>query len=283
MKVGFIGVGAMGEAMAGHVIDLGRDQVFVHDVNPQATTAIAGRGARVVESPTAMARSVDMAIVMVVNDAQAIEVAEMMAIDEASGTLIAIASTVRPATMHRIADIAGAKGLRVIDAPVCFGLSGARDGNLASLCGGEEKDVEDARDVLMAYSRAVHHMGPLGSGQLTKTVNNLLHWIHCVGNYEAILIAKRFGLDGQKVRETLLQCPARNGTLEDWDTTLFTWPRKDMEIVLELAEEGGLSLPLCGQVDQLIKLLNPAAVRGLLYEDAAPYLGRLVSAQGVDG
>ena len=283
MKVGFIGVGAMGEAMAGHVLERGRDEIFVYDVNPQATAAIAGRGAHVVESPAAMAASVDMAIVMVVNDAQAIGVAEAMAVDGAAGRLIAIASTVRPATMHRIAEIASAKGLRVIDAPVCFGLSGAREGNLASLCGGGEKDVEEAREVLMAYSRAVHHMGPLGSGQLTKTVNNLLHWIHCVGNYEAILLAKRFGLDGQKVRQTLLQCPARNGTLEDWDTTLFTWPRKDMEIALDLAAEGGLSLPLCGQVDQLIKLLNPAAVRGLLYEDEAPYLGRRVSARGVDG
>ena len=283
MKVGFVGVGAMGEAMAGHLLARGRDEVFVYDLRPEAIEAVVEKGAHAVASPAEMALAAEFVVVMVVDDAQALAVAAEMAIDDADGTLIAISSTVRPSTMHEIVEIVGAKGLRVIDAPVCFGSSGAREGRLACLCGGAAEDVESVRDVLMAYSRAVHHVGPLGSGQLTKTINNMLHWAHCVANYEALLLAKRYGLDAQKIREILLQCPARNGTLEDWDTTRFTWPRKDMAIALKLAGEGGLSLPLYGQVDQLVKQLNPAAVRGLLYEDAAPYLGRRVSAQGVDG
>ena len=278
MNVGLIGCGAMGTAMAGHIVARGRDKVSAYDIDPERLASVAKLGARPSDSLADLARSADLFIVMVVSDAQVLAVAEEVAIDGAEGRLIAVSSTVRPSTMHRVADIVGAKGLRVIDAPVCFGLSGAKEGRLASLCGGATEDVERARDVLMAYSRAVHHIGPLGTGQLAKTVNNMLHWAHCVANYEALLLAKRFGLNAQKIREVLLQCPAANGTLAEWDSTRFTWPRKDLEIALELAEEGGLALPLYGQVDQLVKLLDPAAVRGLLYEDEAPYLGRSVSA-----
>ncbi len=278
MRVGFAGVGAMGEAMAGHVLARGRDEVFVYDVRPEATAGLAGRGARAVASLAEMAGAAELIVVMVIDDSQALEVAGGLAAGRAEGTLIAVASTVRPDTMTKLAEVAGKGGLRVIDAPVCFGLSGAREGRLASLCGGAEEDVEAARDELKAYSRALHHIGPLGTGQLAKTINNMLHWAACVANYEALLLAKRFGLDAQALREVLLECPARNGTLADWDSTRFTWPGKDMDIVLALAREGGLTLPLYGQVDHLVKLLSPDAVRGLLYGDSAPYLGREISA-----
>ena len=225
-----------------------------------------------------MAHAAELVIVMVVDDAQVLAVTEALAAEDAAGTLIAVAATVRPSTMTEAAKIAGRHGLRVIDAPVCFGLVGARDGKLASLCGGATEDIEAARGVLDAYSRAVHHIGPLGSGQMAKAVNNVLHWSACVANFEALLLAKRFGLDAQALRQVLLECPARNGTLADWDTTRFTWPEKDMDIVLDLAQEGGLTLPLLGQVDQLVKLLRPGDVADLLRGERVSYLGREVSA-----
>jgi 3-hydroxyisobutyrate dehydrogenase len=225
-----------------------------------------------------MAQSAELFIVMVVDDQQTLSVISELARSGNEGDLIAVASSVHPDTMTEAAGIVKAKGLRVMDAPVCFGLSGAKEGNLASLCGGEKEDVDRARGVLEAYSRAVHHIGPLGSGQIAKTVNNMLHWSSCVANYESLLLAKRFGLDAQALREVLLECPARNGTLADWDSTRFTWPHKDMEIALDLARQGDLTLPLFGQVDQLIQLLKPDAVKGLLYGDTAPYLGREIRA-----
>ena len=87
------------------------------------------------------------------------------------------------------------RGKRFIDAPVVYGASGAREGTLLSLCGGSEEDVERARPVLMAYSRNVLRVGPVGAGQLAKACNNLLHWVHCVSNFETLLLAKRFGVD----------------------------------------------------------------------------------------
>ena len=117
-------------------------------------------------------------------------------------------------------------------------------------------------------------MTDLGSGQLAKTVNNMLHWAHCVSNYEALLLAKRYGLDAQKLREILLECPATNGTLETWDDTRFTWPQKDMGIALALAQDADLPLPMFGQVDQLVRLLSKEAVADLLHGESADYLGR---------
>lgn len=278
MKAGFVGVGAMGAAMAGHVQRKSGGEVFAYDVRREAVDALAGEGIKPVDDLAEMARSADVIVVIVIDDRQVLDVTEAMSVDGAEGTLIAVAATVHPDTMHKAAEIAGRKGLRVIDAPVCFGLSGAEEGRLASLCGGKAADVEDARPVLECYSRAVHHIGPLGCGQIAKTVNNMLHWAACVANFEALLIAKRFGIDAQKLREVLVQCPGRNGTLERWDGTRFTWPVKDMDVALSLARQGKLTLPLFGQVDQLVQTLSADAVRGLLYGEAAPYLGRDITA-----
>src|SRR6516225_9835906 len=88
---------------------------------------------------------------------------------------------------------------------------------------------------------------------------------HCIANYEAILLGKVYGLDAQKVRETLLQCPATNGTLARWDGTKFTWQEKDMDIALDLAQKRKLPLPFFGQVDQMIKWFSSEDVAALLY------------------
>jgi 3-hydroxyisobutyrate dehydrogenase-like beta-hydroxyacid dehydrogenase len=193
------------------------------------------------------------------------------------GSLIAIVATNHPDTMRELAALCAPKGIRFIDAPVVYGSSGAKEGTLLSLCGGSEADVEFARPALMAYSKAVMRVGPIGAGQLAKACNNLLHWVHCVSNYEALLLAKRYGVDAQRMREVLLECPAYNGTLKRWDSTRFTWQEKDMDVTMALAQAGGLTLPLSGQVDQLVKLLKADDVSALLYGPEAKYLGVTVT------
>ena len=193
-----------------------------------------------------------------------------------AGATIVVAATISPETMLALKPRIEARGQHLVDAPVVYGASGARDGTLLSLCGGAEADVERVRPLLACYSRDVVHVGPLGAGQIAKSCNNLLHWIHCVANFETLLIAKRYGLDAQRMREILLQCPASNVTLARWDTTRFTWQEKDMDVTLELAQKAGLILPLTGQVDQLVKALKAADVKALLYGEEATYLGRSV-------
>lgn len=275
MRVGVIGVGAMGAAMAGHLARNGHE-VTAYDIDEARLAAAREAGARPADDLVDAAKSAELIIVMVATDEQSREVVGALAASAAAGTMIAVAATNHPDNMRSLARDAAAGGLRFIDAPVVFGLQGAKNGQLVSLCGGDAKDIEFARPALMAYSRAVHHVGPIGAGQLAKACNNMLHWAACVANYEVLLLAKRFGVDAQRMREILLDCPGQNGTLAHWDTTRFTWPEKDMDIALDLAQAGGLSLPLFGQVDQLVKLLGPDQVSNLLYGTETTYLGSTV-------
>lgn len=275
MKTGIIGVGAMGVAMAGHLVRAGHD-VTAFDVDEARLADARAAGAATASSLAEIAGTAEIFIVMVVSDDQSRAVVEGLCGAAAAGSLIAIAATNHPDTMKALAGKAGEHGLRLIDAPVCFGLQGAKDGELVSLCGGSEDDVEFARPVLEAYSRKVYRVGPVGSGQLAKACNNMLHWAACVANFEVLLLAKRQGVDAQHMREILLDCPGHNGTLERWDDTRFTWPEKDMDIALDMAQAGGLKLPLFGQIDQLVKLLGPDQVRNLLHGDETTYLGETV-------
>jgi 3-hydroxyisobutyrate dehydrogenase-like beta-hydroxyacid dehydrogenase len=201
MKVSVIGVGAMGAAMAGHLVRAGHE-VTGFDVDPARAEAVAQGGATFANR-LEDAASAEMFVVMVVSDAQSIEVVDALSGMAPQGALIAIAATNHPDTMKGLAHRAGEGGMRLIDAPVCFGLQGAVDGELVSLCGGSEADVEFARPVLTGYSREVYHVGPLGTGQLAKACNNMLHWAACVANFEVLLLAKRFGVNAQHMREIL--------------------------------------------------------------------------------
>ncbi len=276
MRVAVAGVGAMGLAMAGHLIDKGHE-VAVYDVDSARAREAEACGAQAAASLEKLAGLADLFIVVVATDDQSREVTRTLAEHAAKGALIAVAATNHPRTMQELAAFCAERGQRFIDAPVVYGATGAKEGTLLSLCGGAEADVDYARPALTAYSRAVLYVGPVGAGQLAKTCNNLLHWVHCVANYEALLIAKRFGIDAQRMREVLLECPGANGTLRRWDTTKFTWQEKDMDVAMDLAQEAGLMLPLAGQVDQLIKRLRPEDVKALLYGPEARYLGVTVT------
>jgi 3-hydroxyisobutyrate dehydrogenase-like beta-hydroxyacid dehydrogenase len=274
--IGIVGVGDMGLPMAGHMVTGGLD-VIAHDVDPDRLDAAAAVGAKPASGLAEVADEADIVIACLRTDDQMHAVAEELVSRDRAGQLIVVAGTHSLEFMRRLAAIVEPKGRKIIDAPVVFGALGAREGNLLSLCGGDEADVDRARPVLMTYSRGVEHVGPLGAGQLAKTCNNLLHWIHCVANFETLSIAKRYGLDPQRMREVLMKCPGDNGTLRRWDSTRFTWQEKDMDFVVQLAQDAGLVLPLTGQVDQLVKTLTAADVAALLYGPECSYLGRPVA------
>ena len=224
-----------------------------------------------------IAKKAEIFITVVSTDAQSAAVTDAISQHAAKGSLISVVATNAPKTMQELDRLCRSRGMRFVDAPVVYGTVGAKEGTLLTLCGGTEEDVEFAKQAMMAYSRNVLHVGAVGAGQLAKACNNLLHWVHCVSNYETLLIAKRYGVDAQRMREVLLECPAYNTTLKRWDTTKFTWQEKDMDVTLDLAQDLGLSLPLAGQVDQLVKLLSAKDVKALLYGEECTYLGRTVA------
>ncbi len=275
MKVAVVGTGEMGLAMAGHMLDKGQT-VSAFDVNAERLGLARDRGIAATASLSELAKTAEVFILVVATDEQVVEVSERLAQHAADGATIVVAATISVETVRNLGPRLAERGKRLVDAPVVYGASGARGGTLLSLCGGAAEDIERVRPALMCYSRDVVHVGPLGAGQVAKTCNNLLHWVHCVANFETLLIAKRYGLDAQRMREVLLECPGANGTLRRWDNTRFTWQEKDMDLTLELAQKAGLMLPLAGQVDQLIKTLTAADVKALLYGPEATYLGRTV-------
>lgn len=277
--IGIVGVGDMGLPMAGHMVT-GGHEVLAYDVDPDRLTAAAANGAKAASGLGDVADQADVVIACLRTDDQMHAVAEELVSRDHPGQLIVVAGTHSLDFMRRLAALVEPKGRKIIDAPVVFGALGAMEGNLLSLCGGDAADVDRARPVLMTYSRGVEHVGPLGAGQIAKTCNNLLHWIHCVANFETLSIAKRYGLDPQRMREVLIQCPGDNGTLRRWDSTRFTWQEKDMDFVIQLAQDAGLMLPLTGQVDQLVKTLTAADVAALLYGPECTYLGRPVAPLG---
>lgn len=276
MRVGVVGTGEMGLAMAGHIAAKGFE-VASFDVSAERRALAAQAGLAVESGLHDLAKKADVFILAVATDEQVEAVAEELADRAPDGATIVVTATVSPHTVSSLGLKIAAKNKRLVDAPVVYGSSGARQGTLLSLCGGAEEDIERVRPLLMCYSRDVQRIGPLGAGQVAKSCNNLLHWVHCVANFETLLIAKRYGIDAQRMREVLLDCPGTNGTLRRWDTTRFTWHEKDMDLTLDLAQKAGLVLPLAGHVGQLIKTLNADAVKALLYGPEATYLGRTIT------
>lgn len=281
MQVGFVGVGAMGEAMAENILKRGGHRVMVYDVRAEATSAIAGKGADVAGSLEELARVSEVIVIMVATDRQVRDVVSGMKESLRSGMRIVVASTVNPHTVIGLSEELGDTSSRVgvVDAPVVYGLDGAQNGELVSLCGGEASDVEFVEPVLSGYSRRVYHVGALGSGEIAKTANNMLHWAASLANYEALLLGKAFGIDAAHLREVLLDCPGKNGTLERFESSKFTWSEKDMDIALDLAQERDLMLPFYGLVDQLIRPFSADGVQELLHREPTNYLGRKVDSK----
>lgn len=272
MNVSLIGLGDMGHDIARHVV-AGGFTVTGFDIDPERRNAAAALGVNVQDTLTDAVAHAKVHIVMVATDEQSEQVTLEILENGEAGSVIVITATNGPKTMQALAKTCRERGFGFVDAPVCFGRVGAREGTLASLCGGSDADIETVRPVLDCYSRAVHHIGPVGAGQIGKACNNMMHWAHCVANYEVLLLAKRYGINAQRMREVLLECPAENGTLRRWDSTRFTWHEKDMDLALDMAQAGDIPMPLFGQVDQLVKRLDKDMVKELLHGAEADYLG----------
>lgn len=281
MKSCVVGIGAMGLEMALHIQKNNQDVIGI-DVDVNQIAEAQKRGLRASDDLNAQIQHCDVFIVIVATDNQTVSVVDAILKGVPKiGAAIVVAATNHPDTMKVLASKCTNVGVRFIDAPVVFGMQGARDGNLASLCGGSEEDIAYVTPILMCYSRAVHHVGGVGAGQLGKTCNNMMHWAACCANFEVLALAKRYGVDAQQMRTILLECPARNTTLDRWDNTRFTWQEKDMDVAMELAQAAKLPLPLFGTIDQLIKMFSADDVKALLYGEKADYLGVDISAMKV--
>ncbi|NUS49777.1 MAG: NAD(P)-dependent oxidoreductase, partial [Nocardioidaceae bacterium] len=129
---------------------------------------------------------------------------------------------------------------------------GAEAGQVNLLVGGDEEVLYRVRPVLEPWTVAVHHLGPLGSGQVAKTMNNLCHWAQVAVVQEALLLGQRLGVEPAKARAALLHGPARSGTLAEIEKMRLTWWRKDIDNARAMAASVEHPLPLTEQVYRMM-------------------------------
>jgi 3-hydroxyisobutyrate dehydrogenase len=254
-RVGVIGVGRMGLPMVKHLVKHGY-AVTAADLNAENLGKARELGAVVAASPAEMAKNVDFVILGVGYDDEVNQVAlgpDGLLNSLSKGTIVAISSTVAPDTVKALNRQAGEKGIGILDAPICRGRWFADEGKLLALFGGEDAIVARGRAVYGAFCSDIVHLGEVGHGQVAKAMNNMLLWINSIGLIEAGQIAESTGIDLPKLREALMMSSGKSQALEDWEQTTFTWALKDMQIVTQMTDQAGLSLPITGAVKELVK------------------------------
>lgn len=256
--VGVIGAGRMGLPIIGHLVNKGFS-VQVHDLDEAKKPLIEARGASWFGSAVALAGSNDSILICVGYDSELRELISPQGIllHTRPDTIIAVLSTVLPATMVVLAEIGSRYGIHVVDSTVCRGGRAADTGTLLSFVAGAVGVVERLKPVLAAYSEEIVHTGAVGTAQVAKAANNLILWACLVADHEALALAKRFGLDVEVLRQALLISSANNCALKDWGTQSMAWAQDDMAIVGAMADECGISLPQAGAVREICRTLKP--------------------------
>ncbi len=252
--VGVVGLGAMGRPIAEHLVDAGVT-TLVLDTDRAVVDQVVSRGAKAAGSLAEIASGSDVMIVVVPSDDDVRSVclaADGLLSQARHGAVLVISASVRPDTCEEIADVARKRGVDVLDAALTGGVRGAEAGRINLLVGGDEDVLERIRPVLDPWTVAVHQLGPLGAGQVGKTVNNLCHWAQVVIVHEALLLGQRLGVPPSKARAAVLDGPARSGTLAEIEQMRLTWWKKDIENATAMAESVGYDLPLTARVYELM-------------------------------
>jgi 3-hydroxyisobutyrate dehydrogenase len=192
MRIGFIGLGTMGAPMARRLLEAGHE-VTVHNRTREREAPLEALGARPAASPRECARDRELVITMVSDtpDVQAVVLGEGGAVEGMErGSVLVDMSTISPATTRLIAAALNDHGVAMLDAPVSGGSEGAEHGTLSIMVGGDASVLERVRSVLEVLGKTVTHVGPIGSGQVTKAVNQVI----IAGTYAAIAEGLAVGL-----------------------------------------------------------------------------------------
>jgi 3-hydroxyisobutyrate dehydrogenase len=264
-KVAWIGLGVMGYPMAGHLLTRGHHEAAVYNRNrAKAEAWVAAHGAGSAHpTPAAAAAGADFVFACVGNDDDLRQVA--IGPDGAframrPGAIFIDHTTTSAEVARELHAAAAERGLAFIDAPVSGGQAGAEAGQLTVMCGGDETPFAAAEPVIRAFAKAVRRMGPAGSGQLAKMVNQIAIAGLVQGLSEAIAFAENAGLDVEAVIDTISKGAAQSWQMENrWKTMharrfdfgfAVDWMRKDLGICLAEARRNGSALPVTELVDR---------------------------------
>jgi 3-hydroxyisobutyrate dehydrogenase len=262
--IGFVGTGAMGVPMAHNLLKAGYALV-VYDLKDTAMESLVKAGAEKALSPRELASHSSVVITMLPAspDVEAAVLGPKGVIEGASsGDIVIDMSSSYPTSTKMISKQLAMKGIRMLDAPVSGGVKGAREGTLAIMVGGEERDCEECRPILQAMGKSIYHLGKIGAGHTVKALNNLCSACSMIITSEALTVAKKLGLAPEKVIDAI-----NSSTGRSWSSQ-FKFPtfvlnnafnsgfsiglmNKDLETATRLGRELHVPMPIGEMVQQL--------------------------------
>jgi 3-hydroxyisobutyrate dehydrogenase-like beta-hydroxyacid dehydrogenase len=255
-KVGVIGLGAMGQPMSRHMVEAGYT-VVGYDLDPVACRRASECGLRPLSSPKEVARQSDLVMIVVGFDKQ---VDDVMFDDDGimagahPGLVVGVGSTVSPSYARDLAKGLEGRGIDLLDMPLTRSAEAAESGTMLVMGGGGPEIFEACRPILKTFATDIFNLGPFGSGQVGKMVNNIILWACMAANDEGLRFGERLGVDQESLRAALVLSSAANFSLiERADTRPTPWAEKDMTIAQQEADKIRFSIPLCGQVKEIIK------------------------------
>jgi 3-hydroxyisobutyrate dehydrogenase len=264
MRVAFIGLGVMGFPMAGHLAKAGHAVTVYNRTSAKARAWVEAHGGAWRETPAQAAAEAEIVFVCVGNDDDLRQVTmgdEGVFAGMRLGAILVDHTTASAEIARELDAAARQKGLQALDAPVSGGEAGAVNGKLTIMVGGDPAAFAASEKIMACYGRAVTLMGPAGSGQLTKMVNQI-----CIAGLvqalsEGLQFAVNAGLDAAKVVDVISKGAAQSWQMDNRAATMLAgkfefgfavdWMRKDLGICLAEAGRNKSSLPVTALVDQL--------------------------------
>jgi 3-hydroxyisobutyrate dehydrogenase-like beta-hydroxyacid dehydrogenase len=212
LKAGFIGLGDQGAPIARRMIDAGF-ALTIWGRRAETTAAFAQTSAKIAPTPAMLAAQCDVIGICVVNDDDVRQVAVDSGLIAAMrpGSVLAIHSTLLPETVIHLDQIARSRGVHLLDAPVSGGPNGATAGTMTVMVGGTVEALELARPVFASFARLIAHLGPVGSGQIIKLLNNNLAYANVVASIDALDLAEKLGIDRDVAIEVIRMSSGNSG------------------------------------------------------------------------
>lgn len=277
MKIGFVGLGAMGKPMAKRLL-ASSSQLTVFDRSREAVEEVVELGAKAVASPAEVAANSDVTLMSLPNSAIVTEVVageNGLLAGAAAGHTIIDLSSVDPGCSRRLADRCRELQVEYVDAPVSGGVSGAEKGTLTIMAGGTEEAIAGLSGILAVLGGNIVHVGDVGAGDAVKIVNNLLLGANMAALAEAMVLGKKLGLDSEVmagiigsgsgrsyVSEAKLEKFILAGSFEPGFA--IDLQHKDLGLALDAARDVGMPLPMTGLAAQLFET---ARAKGLGKQD----------------
>jgi 3-hydroxyisobutyrate dehydrogenase-like beta-hydroxyacid dehydrogenase len=262
-KVAFIGLGVMGHPMAGHLAKAGHQVRVYNRTRSKAEAWVSQYQGSFATTPREAAEGAEIVFVCVGNDDDLRSVVygdQGVLATMAPGSLLVDHTTASALVAREIGTQAAKSQVGFLDAPVSGGQAGAENGTLTVMVGGDVLNFERARPVILSYARAATLLGPVGSGQLTKMVNQICIAGIVQGLAEGLNFAQKAGLDAASVVDVISKGAAHSWQMENRGLTMLkdefdfgfavNWMRKDLAICLDECRRNGARLPLTALIDQ---------------------------------